>query len=213
MAFFVSSSLKMGKLIFMWAPVSLCHLPHQECCEPSDWSDWEDTEEAVNTELLSLSNPWSGMGEGGWGWNSLQSHHCWPWSLPLDNLLGDGWGHKLVPSGSSFWGDSPSQQNLNGCGDFGWAQRHPGPLASIRHSVMAWAIVHWPSLMVNGSAGTYASLPIQVPALVSVNDASLASPKLRPPLGLSSVKQNCTTWACHYHFCEAGSAMAKHILH
>ena len=79
---------------------------------------------------------------------------------------------------------------------------------------MAWATACWPSLIVNGSLAGYASLPIQVPAPVSVNDTSLASPKLRPsPLGPSSVKENSPTWACHYHFSEAGSAMAKHILH
>ena len=64
MVSFVSLSLKMGKLIFVWAPVSLCHLPHWECWEPSDLSDCDDTDEAVDMELQMLSNPQSGEGEG-----------------------------------------------------------------------------------------------------------------------------------------------------
>ena len=39
-ASFATSSLEMGKLIFMWGLVSLCHLPCQECQEPSNLSDW-----------------------------------------------------------------------------------------------------------------------------------------------------------------------------
>ena len=53
----------MGKLIFLWPLVSLQHLPQWECQEPSDLSDCDDTDEAVNTKLLSLSNPLSGEGE------------------------------------------------------------------------------------------------------------------------------------------------------
>ena len=48
---FESPSLKMGKLIFMWALVSVHHLLCWECWEPSNWSDCDDTNKAVNTEL------------------------------------------------------------------------------------------------------------------------------------------------------------------
>ena len=46
-------------------PVSYwCLLPHLECLVPSEQSDWDDIEDAVDNELLSLSKPQSGEGEG-----------------------------------------------------------------------------------------------------------------------------------------------------
>ena len=77
-------------------------------------------------------------------------------------------------------GESSGWWNLNGWGVDRWEHGHPGPLASIQHSVMAWAIAHWPPCIVKGSAARYASLPTQVPASVSINMASLTLPKLRP---------------------------------
>ena len=49
MASFTSSSLKMGKLIFMWAPVSQHHLLHWEC--------WEPLTCLTVTTLMRLSTP------------------------------------------------------------------------------------------------------------------------------------------------------------
>ena len=46
---------------------SQCHLPHLECLDPSEWSDLDDIEDVDNNELLSLSKPWSGEGEGNLG--------------------------------------------------------------------------------------------------------------------------------------------------
>ena len=46
---------------------SQCLLPHLECLDLSEWSDWDDIEDAVDNELLSLSKPWSGEGEGNLG--------------------------------------------------------------------------------------------------------------------------------------------------
>ena len=46
----------MGKLIFMWAPVSLHHLLHWDHQKPSNLSDSDNTDEAVNIELLLLLN-------------------------------------------------------------------------------------------------------------------------------------------------------------
>ena len=43
---------------------SWCSLPHLECLDLSDWSDLDDIEDVVDNELLSLSKPWSGEGEG-----------------------------------------------------------------------------------------------------------------------------------------------------
>ena len=61
-----------------------------------------------------------------------------------------------------------------------WACGCPGPLASIQHLVIAWAITCQTSCMVKGLAAKCANLPTQVPTHVSVNVASLTSPKLRP---------------------------------
>ena len=59
-----SSSLNTGRFIFIWAPSSLFHLPHWEHWDPSDLSDMDDINEAINNELLSLSNLWSREGDG-----------------------------------------------------------------------------------------------------------------------------------------------------
>ena len=48
----------------MWVPASPCHLPHQGCLTPLDLSDSDDTEDATDTELLSLSNLQLGEREG-----------------------------------------------------------------------------------------------------------------------------------------------------
>ena len=50
-----------------------CLLPHLECPEPSEQSDWDDMEDAIEIELLSLSNPRSGKGDGNLGDHSLCS--------------------------------------------------------------------------------------------------------------------------------------------
>ena len=42
---------------------SLCRLPHLECLNPSDQSD-PDIKDVVYNELLLLSKPQSGEGEG-----------------------------------------------------------------------------------------------------------------------------------------------------
>ena len=54
------------------------------------------------------------------------------------------------------------------------------PWPYIWHSVMAWAIVCWPSCIVKGSVARYAGLPTQVPTPVSVNTVSLTVSKVRP---------------------------------
>ena len=46
---------------------SQCHLPRLEHLSPSEWSDLDDIEDVVDNELLSLSKPWSGEGEGNLG--------------------------------------------------------------------------------------------------------------------------------------------------
>ena len=61
-----SSSLKMGMFIFIHVS-SQCLLPNLEHLDPSEQSDWDDIEDAMDIELLSLLNPWSGEGEGNLG--------------------------------------------------------------------------------------------------------------------------------------------------
>ena len=46
---------------------SRCRLPHLEHLDPSNWSDLDDIEDIVDNELLSLSNPQYGEGEGNQG--------------------------------------------------------------------------------------------------------------------------------------------------
>ena len=82
MASFMSSSLKTGKLIFKWPPISLQHQPWCECLELPDLSDLHDTNEEVDGELWSLSNPQSGEGEGNMGGAAHRSHLIWPQSWP-----------------------------------------------------------------------------------------------------------------------------------
>ena len=43
---------------------SQCHLSCLECLDLSAESDLDDIEDVVDNELLSLSKPWSGEGEG-----------------------------------------------------------------------------------------------------------------------------------------------------
>ena len=67
----------------MWAPSSWCCLPHWEYWDPSDLSDLDDIEEAINNELLPLSNPQSGEGDGNPGNGGLWSLLCLLQSQPL----------------------------------------------------------------------------------------------------------------------------------
>ena len=73
----------------MWAPSSQCHLPHWECWDPSHLSDMDDIDEAINNELLSLSNPQSGEGDGNQDSGSLWSIQCLLQSWPLRSHHGN----------------------------------------------------------------------------------------------------------------------------
>ena len=50
---------------------SQCLLPCLECLEPSEQSDQDDMEDTMEIELLLLSKPWSGKGDGDLGDHSL----------------------------------------------------------------------------------------------------------------------------------------------
>ena len=56
----------MGRFIFILALSSHCCLPHQECQDPFDLSDIDDINEAIDNELLLLSEAQSGEGDGDW---------------------------------------------------------------------------------------------------------------------------------------------------
>ena len=142
----------MGKLIFMWALASPNHLPHRGSKEPSDLSDSDNINEAINTELLSLSNPWSGDSDGGWGGGSPWSLLCGLWFQPLRGQWGDSWWSEVASPGVSFWRKPSCQSNLNGFEVDRFTHGCPGPLAFIQHSVMAQTISLWPSWIVKGSA-------------------------------------------------------------
>ena len=57
-------------------PVILVLSPTLGMTGPSDLSDMDDINEAINNELLSLSNPRSGEGDGNQGGESLWSLQC-----------------------------------------------------------------------------------------------------------------------------------------
>ena len=73
--------LKTGRFIFICVS-SQCHLPHLECLDPFEQSDLDDIEDVIDNELLLLSKPQSGEGEGnlgGWGlWSLLLLLHSQP---------------------------------------------------------------------------------------------------------------------------------------
>ena len=64
MASLVSSSLKTGRLIFIWSPGSWQeHRPWCGCLDPPNLLDIDDTDDKVDTVLLLLLNPWSDKSE------------------------------------------------------------------------------------------------------------------------------------------------------
>ena len=77
----------MGRFIFICIS-SRCLLPCLECLDPSEQSDWDDTEDTMDNELLLLSKPWSGEGEGNWGDQGCWSLHLLLHPLASRRLLG-----------------------------------------------------------------------------------------------------------------------------
>ena len=83
MASLVSSSLKTGRLIFIWPPGSQQgYQPWCGCLNPSNLSDIDDTVDEVDAVLLSLLNPWSEESEGDWGRATHNSCCLWPQFQP-----------------------------------------------------------------------------------------------------------------------------------
>ena len=146
MASFVSSSLRTGRLIFIWPLDSLWgHL------EPPHLLDLDNTNEEVDAELWSLSNPWSGKGEGNRGAAAHNFHfhqpHCGAW--PLSWYTGQG------PCLGTFH-CAATVGRLAGCRDRSWLLKlngvdadgmewgHPGPHGLMHPLVMASVINCWP---------------------------------------------------------------------
>ena len=101
-ASFVSSSLRTGRLTFIWPLDSLQHCWLQcKCLEPPDLSDLIDTHEEVDSKLWSLSNPQSGQSVGNGGGAAHNS--CCPilnFSLSVASGLIPGksiWSHIWAP--------------------------------------------------------------------------------------------------------------------
>ena len=105
----------------------------------------------MDIELLSLSKPQSGEGEGNQG-----DRGCWSLCLLLPPQPLEGcWGGHLLSElqciNTSQGGEALGVLNLKGC----WVSRltwgHPGPLTFTLLSDMAWAMAFLPSCIVIGS--------------------------------------------------------------
>ena len=190
MASLLSSSLKTGRLIFIWPPGSLWgHWPWHGCLEPPRPSDIDATDEEVDAELLSLSNPWSDESKGDWGGAAHNSHCLWPWSWPHCGAQPCSWWTGWGPSlGTSHYsadarkfaghGDESWLQKLNGVETCGMERGCLGLLGSICPSVMALAINCQPSSRLTALALSWACLPTQQMVSDSVNAASHTLPKV-----------------------------------
>ena len=87
-------------------PSSQCCLPCQECQDPSDLSDIDNIDEAIDNELLSLSNPQSREGNGNRGSGGFWSLQHLLWSWPLGGQCGNGLWLELTSLGVFLGGTS-----------------------------------------------------------------------------------------------------------
>ena len=225
MASFVSSSLKTGRLIFIWPSDSLwgCQ-PQCGCLEPPNLSGLEHTDEEAGTELWSLLNLWSGKGEGDEGGATHDSHcpppqswpHCgaqpYSWYTGLGPHLGTS--HNAAAVGRlAGHGDWPWSLKLNGLDTSGMEWGCPGPIGLMHPLAMAWVINCLPSPRLTRLALSWACLPTQPMALDSVSAVSHALPRFSPSPNDQPIKQDGLTWACHYSFCWARFAISDHVFH
>ena len=89
---------------------SLCHLPHQECWDPSDLSDLDDIEEAIDSELLLLSTHDLGKVAGtetmeAFGLSDVYGGLS---LLGANVVMVDGWSHH--PQRYPLWGNLSNGQ-------------------------------------------------------------------------------------------------------
>ena len=126
----------------MQDPSSQCCLPLLGHWDPSDLSDLDDIKEAIDSELQSLSNPWSGEGD-------LSNVYCILSLSGAYEAMIDNQSHhpQRYPSEGALRGS-----NWKGCWTGRFKQGCPGPLTFTWQSVMAWAMALLPSCIVMGSA-------------------------------------------------------------
>ena len=141
----------MGRFIFIHFS-SQCLLPHLEHLDPSEHSDQDDIKDTVDTELLSLSKPQSGEGEGNWGDQGHWSLHLLLCPRPLEGHPGAHLSSELQCINTSPGGEVLGVLNLKGCWASRLTQGCPGPLAFTLLSNMAWAMALLPSGIVIGLA-------------------------------------------------------------
>ena len=192
MAYLVSSSLKTGRLIFIWPPGSLwgC-LPWHGCLESHNLSDIEDIDDEVNAVLLSLSNPWSDKSEGYQGGVTYNSHCLWPWFWPCCGAH----PHSCCPIWGPSWGTSHHlafDGRLAGHGDMSWLQKikwHRCRCNGLRATNSPWFDVSFsdgwvinclPSGRFTALVLICACLPTRAIIPDNVNVVSLTSPKFSP---------------------------------
>ena len=151
MASLAFSSLNTGRFIFTCVLASPHHLPCQEHWDTSNLSDIDGLDEAVDNKLLLLPNLQFREGDGNLG-GCLWSFLHLLWSCPLGGQCGTGGWLESASPGESFQGEFLGWLYLNGCWVNRFIHRCPSPVPLIQCLVMAWAIAHWPSWMVKGSA-------------------------------------------------------------
>ena len=170
----------------MWSLVSLWgHWPWHGCLEPPNLSDTDATDEEVDAELMSLSNPWSDESEGNSGGATHNSCGFWSQPQPCSWWAGRGlslgtFHHSATTGMFAGHGDESWLQKLNGveAGGIEWGQL--GPLGSMCPSVMAWVISCQPSPRLASLALSWAGLLTQVMAPDNINTVSHTSPRLSP---------------------------------
>ena len=122
-------------------------LPCLEHWDLSDPSDLDDIDEAVNSKLLSLSNPQSREGNGNQGSGGLWSLQCLLWSWPLGGWCGNGLWSESTSLGVFFKGEPLVQSNLKGCWVDRFTHGHPGPLSL--YSAVHYGLGNCPSTFLN----------------------------------------------------------------
>ena len=91
----------------------------------------------MDIELLSLSKPWSGEGEGNWGDQGHCSLHLLLHPWPLEGHQGACSSSELQCINTSPGGEVLGVLNLKGCWAGRLTQGYPGPLAFTLLSNMA----------------------------------------------------------------------------
>ena len=201
-----SSSLKMGRFIFMWAS-SQCCLPHLEYLDPSDWSELDDIKDVVDNELLLLLISQSGKGEGSQG----------DWGLTFPGSTGPmGWWWVVRTTISRCIFQRGTPRGIEPKGLLGqWI--HTGMSGSSCLNSMIWySLSNGPFTLLNchcicGKVGWFSH-----PCTSSCEQECALSSLIHGqalPHWMSPIEKNFPTWACHHCFSESRSSIMQHICH